>query len=275
LAFMVTKADGSRQLFEREKVIRTCLRMGASKQTAYAVVDKVERRLYDNIPTVKILQLIFLYLRKDKPALRQFFDLRKGLSLMSSKPEFENFVQLLLANNGFDVKPNQMLVGKCVEHEVDALAAKDGIAYFVEAKHHYSYHSLTGLDESRIARAVLEDVTEAYRLGLSKLRVDNALIVTNTKYSEQATRYAKCRGILLVGWNTPSNLSVQHMVEEKNLYPLSCIKTLRGNDRMRLVDSGVLLMKQVVEENPVNLSRRAGLALQTIERIKEQANLYL
>lgn len=274
MAFLVTKADGSKQQFDKEKVIRTCLRVGASTQTAQAVANKVESRLYDNIPTSRILQLIFLYLREDKPALHQFFDLRKGISLMSPKPEFETFIQLLLANNGFEVRPNQLLVGRCVEHEVDAIAMKNGIAYFVEAKHHSGYHSLTGLDESRIARAVLEDVTEAFSVGKTNMKIDGAVIVTNTKYSEQATRYANCRGIVLIGWNTPPNLSVQNMVEEKHLYPLSCIKTLGWNERMRLVESGILLMKQVAEESPISIAKRTGLQLHRLERIREKVDHY-
>ena len=83
---------------------------------------------------------------------------------MTPKPEFEIFVQILLARNGFEVSPNQILAGNCVEHEVDAIAKKNGVTYFVEAKHHINYHALTGLDESRVARALLEDVTEAYEL---------------------------------------------------------------------------------------------------------------
>lgn len=162
LGVLVKKADGSMQLFDREKVVRTCLRMGANKQAAYEVAEKVERRLYDGISTAKILQMIFQFMRKHKPIVGNLFDLRKGLSMMSSKPEFEVFVQALLVRNGFEVTTNRLLIGKCVEHEVDAIARKNGVTYFVEAKHHSRYHTPTGLDESRIARAVLEDVIEGF-----------------------------------------------------------------------------------------------------------------
>jgi len=138
--------------------------MGANRQIAYEIAEKVEKRLYDGISTDKILQMIFRLLRKHKPTIRYFLDLRKGLSLMSSKPEFEKFVQILLAHHGFEVSPNQIIRGKCVGHEVDAIARKDGVTYFVESKHHSNYHIPTGLDESRIARAVLEDVTEGFGL---------------------------------------------------------------------------------------------------------------
>jgi hypothetical protein len=62
----VKKADGSLQLFDREKVVRTCLRIGANNQTADDVAKQVERRLYDGISTAKILQIIFQFIRKHK-----------------------------------------------------------------------------------------------------------------------------------------------------------------------------------------------------------------
>ncbi len=189
---------------------------------------------------------------------------------MDSKPDFEKFVQILLANNGFEITPNQILAGKCGAHEVDAIAVRDGVRYFVEAKHHYSYHSLTGLDESRIARAILEDVTEGYALGTTGMRIDNAIIITNTKFSEEATKYAGCRNIWLIGWNSPPDLNVQSMIEEKNLYPLSCLRGLRRDDRARLANSGIVLMKQLQEEAPASIARRTGLPQQVLERLREQ-----
>jgi hypothetical protein len=271
LPVSVTKADGSRQLFDRKKVVKTCLRMGANRRIAFDVADKVEARLYDGIPTRKVLQMIFRLLREHRPHIRHFLDLKKGLSLMNSKPEFERFVQTLLAHHGFEVSPNQILRGKCVGHEVDAIANKDGVTFFVEAKHHSNYHTPTGLDESRIARAVLEDVTEGFELGKSDLKIDRAMIVTNTRYSEHARRYGKCRNILQIGWSSPQTLSLQNMIEEKKLYPLSCIKGLNSETKMKLVNAGVVLMKQVLEEKPAKLARETGISLESLERITEKA----
>jgi hypothetical protein len=271
LPVSVTKADGSRQLFDRKKVVKTCLRMGANRRIAFDVADEVEARLYDGIPTRKVLQMIFRLLREHRPHIRHFLDLKKGLSLMNSKPEFERFVQTLLAHHGFDVSPNQILRGKCVGHEVDAVASKDGVTFFVEAKHHSNYHTPTGLDESRIARAVLEDVTEGFEIGKSDLKIDRAMIVTNTRYSEHARRYGKCRNILQIGWSSPQTLSLQNMIEEKKLYPLSCIKGLNSETKMKLVNAGVVLMKQVLEEKPAKLARETGISLESLERITEKA----
>jgi hypothetical protein len=271
LGVYVTKADGTRQLFDREKVVKTCLRMGASRKIADEVSGKVENTLYDGIPTSKILQTTFRLLRKYTPTIRHLLDLRKGLSLMDSKPEFENFVQILLAHNGFEVTPNRLVTGRCVEHEVDAIARKDGVTYFVEAKHHINYHILTGLDESRIARAVLEDITEGFELGKSNLKIDRAMIVTNTRYSEHARRYGKCRNILQIGWDSPANLSLQNMIEEKNLYPLTCLKGLKNETKTKLVNLGIVLVKQLLQENPLTLARKTGVQKETLKQIIEKA----
>jgi len=271
LTIYVTKADGTRQLFDREKVVRTCLRMGTSRKIADDVAEKVESRLYDGISTSKILQMTFWLLRKYKPAIRHLLDLRKGLSLMDSKPEFETFVQILLAHSGFEVTPNRLVIGRCVKHEVDAIARKDGVTYFVEAKHHVNYHTLTGLDESRIARAVLEDVTEGFELGKSNLKIDRAMIVTNTRYSEHASRYGKCRNILQIGWSSPTDLCLQNMIEVKNLYPLSCLRDLKRETKTKLVNSGIVLLKQLFEEKPSTLARRTGVQKETLKQIIEKA----
>jgi hypothetical protein len=267
---MVTKADGSRQQFDRNKIVATCMRMGATKQDAEEIAGKIESRVYDGMPTAKVLQMIFQFIHKYKPQASRLYDLRRGLSLMNSKPEFEKFVQILLADIGFEVVPNKILKGKCIEHEVDAIARKDGVTYFVEAKHHYNYHAFTGLDESRIARAVLEDVSEGFNLGLTDLKIDEAMIVTNTKYSEQAMQYGICRNILQIGWSTPADLGLRDIILEKSLYPLSCIRGLKTDARLQLVDSGIILINQLVAEETEEIARRTRLPQEFIRNIKSK-----
>jgi hypothetical protein len=269
--FYVIKADGSRQLFDKNKIIKTCMRMGANRQIAEKIADKVEKKLYDGISTKKILLIIFKLLSENKPTVRHLLDLRKGLSLMDSKPEFERFVQILLRESGYEVTSNQIIRGKCIEHEVDAIAKKDGVRYIVEVKHHSKYHIPTGLDETRIARAVFEDVTEGFDLGLNNLNVNNAMIVTNTKFSEHARRYGKCRNILQIGWNTPQNKSLQDMIEKNKLHPFTCLKGLEKGLKRKLIAEGILLIKQLSEEKPDKLAKKIGVSTKILRNIIEKS----
>jgi len=271
LAVYVTKADGSKQLFDKEKIVQTCQRMGANRDVAIQVAQEVEKNLYPNITTQQILQIIFAVMSKNKPAVKHLFDLKQGISLMEPKPEFEVFVRVLLAHNGFQVKPNAILRGLCGEHEVDAIATKDGLTYLVEAKHHSNYHALTGLDESRIARAIIEDVTDGYTNGGAEIRIDRAMIVTNTRYSEHAVNYGRCRGILQVGWASPEGLGLRDMVEKHKLVPLSCLRGISTDTRLRLVEAGIVLIKQLLEQDSYYLERRIGLSHKTVLSIIEKA----
>jgi hypothetical protein len=271
LVVFVMKADGARQLFDREKIVRTCLRMGASRKIADSIAEKVEKKLYDGISTNKILNMTLRLLRYYKPSIRNILDLRRGLSLMNSKPEFEFFVQILLAQNGFEVTPNRVVRGKCVEHEVDAIAKKGGMTYFVEVKHHVNYHTPTGLDESRIARAILEDITEGVGAGSCDLKIDKAMLVTNTRYSEHAMRYGKCRKLLQIGWSSPASLSLQSMIQERNLYPLSCLRGLKRETRTKLVNSRIVLIKQLLEEKTSMLAMKTGVPKETLREVIEIA----
>jgi hypothetical protein len=273
LAVFVTKADGRKELFDRGKVVRTCLRMGATGQVAETIADKIEMNLYDGIETRKILQMIFRQLSRHEPTVKHKIDLRKALSLMKPKPDFEFFIQTLLSEHGYEVVPNQIVNGKCVEHEVDAIARRDGLTYIVEVKHHFNYHVLTGLDVSRIARAVFEDVTEGFELGLNSLKIDRAMIVCNTKFSEHAKRYAECRGIKHIGWNSPLDLNLQTMIAEKKLYPITYLKGLTITTTERLAQAGIVLLKQLTAKDPRELRRETRLPKETLDVIIKRAKM--
>ena len=273
MAIFVTKADGKKELFDREKVVRTCLRMGAARQVAETVAKKIETSLYDGIETQKILQMIFRQLSRHEPVVKHKIDLRKALSLMKSKPDFEFFIRALLSEHGYEVTPNQILNGKCVEHEVDAIARKDGLTYIVEVKHHSNYHVLTGLDVSRVARAVFEDVTEGFELRLNSLKIDKAMIVCNTKFSEHAERYAECRGIKNIGWNSPPDLNIQTMITEKKLYPITYLKGLTITTTERLTQAGIILLKQLTAKDPRELRRETRLPKEALDVIIKRARM--
>ncbi len=269
----VTKADGTKELFDSEKVVKTCMRMGVTRQVAETVAKKIEMNLHDGMETSRILQMIFRYLSRHKPSVKHLIDLRKALSMMKSKPDFEFFIQILLSENGYEVTPNQIVKGKCVEHEVDAIASKNGLTYIVEVKHHFSYHALTGLDVSRIARAVYEDVTEGFTLGHNSLKIDKAMIVCNTKFSEYAKRYAECRGIKQIGWSLPPDNNLQTMIVEKKLYPVTYLKGLTIKTTERLSQAGIILLKQLATKNPRQLRRETRLPKKTLDIILKGARM--
>jgi hypothetical protein len=275
LDVFVVKADGTKQLFDKEKIERTCMRMGANRAVAESIAEEIEAKVYNEIETKKVLQMIFRKVRKHKPSTKHQIDLRKALSLLNPSPDFELFIQTLLSKHGYTVTPNQIIRGRCVEHEIDAIARKDGKTFIVEVKHHFSYHTPTSLDVGRISRAVFEDVTEGFKLGLNKLKVDGAMIVCNTKLSEHAKRYAECRGICHIGWSSPPDNDLQTMIEEKQLYPITYLRRLNRETRKKLLSSGFVMLKQLTKMNPRDLRRQTGIPKKDVELIIRKSRAML
>lgn len=268
----VRKADGSTQLFDAMKVVKTCLRMGARRRIAEKIRRDIEEKIYDGIETRDILQMIYSQLQHYQPKLLHLTDLRKALSLLDPRA-FEVYIQQLLLEHGFKVTPNQIIQGKCIAHEIDALASKGGQIYLVEIKHHVNYHSLTGLDESRIARAVFEDITEGYQVGMNLYNLNRAMIITNTKFSEHSIQYSQCRGIDQIGWSFPRGQGLQDLIEEKRFHPLTYLKGLDRGLSDTLTSLGIIALKQIINTNSKELAWRTGRPQRALDKLIHQARL--
>jgi len=267
----VTKFDGRKQEFRKGKIVRTCLRMRATRRQAYAIAEKIESKSYDGIRTKEILKMIFRYIKEYRPEIRHEIDLREAISLLRPKPDFEVFVQLLLKAIGYDVTPNQILKGKCVEHEIDAVAKKGDETILVEVKHHFNHHTYTGLDVSLVAQSRLEDLSEGFKLGYNKINFNKVMIVCNTKFSGHALRYSKCRGIKCIGWKAPLEHGLEQMIEEKKFYPITFLKGLDRVSKRRLGENGIVLLKQLVESDIDKLCKMTRISKKKLSNLVGKA----
>ncbi len=241
----VIKYDGSEQEFDRKKVMRTCRRMGASKKVAKEITDIIENKAYDGMRTKKIMDMVFKQMKKHKPSIRYTINLRDAISMLRPKPDFEIFVARILKAQGYKVKSNQIIKGKCVDYETDAVAEKDDEVLFVEVKHHYKAHTYTGVSVFLETRAKLEDLIEGHGNKNNKSKFTKALIVCNTKFSDHGKKYAKCRGISYIGWKAPEEYGLERMIEEKKLYPITFLKDMTSKDQVKLGDNRIVTLKQL------------------------------
>lgn len=267
----VTKFDGRREPFLKEKIIRTCLRMHASYEQAKIIADEIEKRAYDGIQTKKILEMIFKYLKNFKPEVKYQIDLREAIALLKPKPDFERFVQLILSEHGYEVKPNLIVPGNCVEYEIDGILKKGNEIIMLEVKHHLNHHVYTGLDVVLEVNSSLEDLKEGFRLGKNNINFSKALIVCNTKFSDHAIRYAKCKKIELIGWKYPEEKGLEMLIEEKKLYPITFLKDLDEKTREKFSFAGILLLKQLLELSLEELHVRTGISKSRLKKLVENA----
>lgn len=276
----VIKADGRKQLFDRNKIMRTCLRMGATQDMAEAIVSRIEKQSYNNIPTKKIIRMVLSYMRKYNSKYKYVINLRDAICMLRPKPDFEMFIAQLMKSHGFKVKSNRMIRGRCVEHEIDAIAERatrdkhghdvEEVLY-VEVKHHYKPHTYTGMDVFLEAQATFEDLVDGYKSGENNIPFTGTMVVSNTKLSDHALRYSKCRGIVGLAWKTPPDRGLERMIEEKKLYPITFIRGLTPDQQSRLGDNRIVTMRQLLEKSDSELHRMTRIPKKNIIELKEKA----
>ncbi|HOI59401.1 MULTISPECIES: restriction endonuclease [unclassified Methanoculleus] len=271
----VTKADGTLQPFDSGRVRRTLRNMGLGEEDADRIAGEIEEEVLDGVRTAAVLRMIRARARAVRPAVAHRTNLRRALALLRPKPEFEEFVRVLLREHGYRVETGCILAGRCGEHEVDAIAYRDAITFFVEVKHHANHHRMTGLDEGRIARAIVEDLQEGFRSGRCSVSIDGALIVCNTKLSEHAKRYATCRGIGHIGWDYPEEKNLRTMIEDTGSYPVTIVSGVSPSVSTRLAAAGILTAKQVAYGDAATIAHDAGLSLRETLLIAERARAIL
>jgi len=270
----VRKADGRLEPYDRSKVVRTALHLGLDPGEAETVADEVSRRVYDGIPTSKVLSIIHELARKSRPELEHIGDLREAISKMRSKPDFEEYIRLVLKAIGYLVEPGRVLEGRCVSHEIDGIAFMGDEVLVVEVKHHVNPHTYTGLDTVLQLWAALEDLREGYRLGLHHYAFSSAILACNTKISLHAERYARCKGIKYMGWKYPRAFALGDIVAKHRLYPITMLRFLSEEQVASLGNQGIVTLSQLVEYDPGELARLIDVETDFAEKLLEAAAVF-
>jgi len=266
----VRKFDGSTQQFDKNRIIASCLRNGTSQETAYRVADRIENESYDGMRTKEILDLVWQYLGEHHPDSRIRIDLRLALSLLKSKPDFEEYASLILKDLGYSVQSNVIVKGKCIEHEIDAIAQKDTRTLYVEVKHHDQAHTYTPLEVSMKVWATHQDLIAGRKLGYHNFDFTNALIICNTKFTDHARRFADCVGIDRIGWKSPPSNSLDGIIESRRLYPITILRGERKLQRL-LLDNGIVLLRQLVDSKADRLTRDRILSTSQLSNLRQKS----
>ena len=102
----------------------------------------------------------------------------------------------------------------------------------------------------------------------------NIWLFTNTKFSEDAKKFARCRGMKLTGWGYPNGEGIEALLERKNLHPLSILK-IEKEWLDKLVNANLIFCRDLLEMDEREIKRRTGLSLGVIKKISNEAKLVL
>jgi Holliday junction resolvase-like predicted endonuclease len=240
----VIKANGERQVFDEQKVIRSIQRAGIPLGLQEKVLNHVKEKLHENIRTGEIYHHITEFLEKsDVPYTRSRYSLKESIMMLGpSGYPFEDYIAKILDHHGYTTQVRQVLQGNCVTHEVDVVAEKEGKRSMVEVKFHNNPGTRTEIHVSLYTKSRFEDVAR-------KQRFEDAWIVTNTKVTSDAITFAECSGMKIISWSYPEGDSLRDMIEESKLHPITSLTTLSLTNKQYLLQEHTVTCLDIAQ-NP-------------------------
>ncbi len=247
----VLKASGEYEEFSPEKVQASLKRAGVDEKTREAILKRLKTKLFDGISTKEIYSLVFGWLKEKKAPLASRYNLKRAImELGPSGYPFEHFVAGVLANNGYQTLVGREVKGRCVTHEIDVFAQKNGRLSMIECKFHHKPGVKTNVKTALYVYARFLDIKDSLVLVFGqKRKIDKAWLVTNTKLTTRAIAYCQCVGLRAVGWDFPSSFGLRALVEKSNLHPLTCLSSLSNQEKQRFLAEGIVFCRDLIRSD--------------------------
>lgn len=268
---MIRKANGRHVAFDLERVRQSVRRAGGAHVDVEAVVSAVQKGVHSGMTTKDVYAAVRHELARRSPAAACRYGLRTALlQLGPAGFYFEKFLASLLARTGYTTELPEELQGACVTHEVDVVARKDGRQYAIEAKFRNAIGDVVHVKDVLASYARYLDLLDGAALQLCP-RFNAFWIMTNGKFSDHAMRYAKCKGMPLIGWNYPNHATgLSGIIDRTGLYPVTVLGISKA-ELAAFADAGMMVCDDLMRLEAVDVAHRVGIAQSRAEELIELA----
>ncbi|MCF8378353.1 MAG: restriction endonuclease [Bacteroidales bacterium] len=244
---LITKRNGERVSFDVQKLIDSLDRSGASQEEIEKVINEVGNNLVEGMTTHKVYKMAYAILRKKSHRIAGKYRLKKAIfELGPTGYPFERFVGELLKNQGYQVEVGKIIQGHCVQHEVDVIAEKDDRKYMIECKFHSEPSRKCDVKVSLYIHSRFLDVEKEWKKNETEhLRFHQGWIVTNTRFTADATQFGKCAGLNLISWDYPAGSSLRERIDHSGLHPITALQSLNTKEKQALLQLEVVLCRSL------------------------------
>jgi hypothetical protein len=271
----ITKTDGTKELFEEEKLANSLRRVGAKPEDIDEVVDEIGRELRDGMTTSDIYTRAFFLLRKHSMPTAVKYSIRRAM--MELGPDgfpFEKFVARIFTMWGYESVTDQQVMGTCVDHEMDVVAWKGNDLAMIEAKYHNEFGMKSDVKVALYVKARFDDLSQTvFNYGGVNRKLTEPWLMTNTKFTEKAIKYGECSRLKMIGWNYPTEGNLHDLIENNGLHPISCMTTLNHQQKRDLAGRNILVCVDLV--GLPGILTEIGVKNEEAERVLTEAQIII
>jgi hypothetical protein len=273
MSIQVVKADGASELFKVEKLKRSLKRAGATPKEIRDIVVKIEASLFNGIRTQEIYRHAFELLRVSDSPIQASYSLRRALfGLGPTGFPFEEFLAKLFTEEGYTTKTGVHLQGYGALHELDVTAYNETHSFVVEAKFHSRPGVKSDLQVVMYSYARLMDLRDTKICSSDICKIKKLMVITNTKFTSTAEKYAETVGLELLSWNYPKEYNLQDRIQKAGLYPITVLQSLSQSQKRALIAVDIIICKDLLKK-PDTLRHVHISAKKTEMVLKEAAAL--
>jgi hypothetical protein len=268
----IVKHSGDIVDFDPEKLQSSLLKSGAEHQVVASILKEIKKQLFQGMTTKQIYKLAFSLLKKTANAHAARYNLREALRMLGPAGFFfEKYVARLFASEHFETITNLTLQGKCVTHEIDVLLKKNNSIAMVECKFHQGQDAASDVKVPMYILSRFNDLKETtHAVFDSKEHITKCWIVTNNRFTLDATTFANCSGIELLSWDYPKHNNLKTKNDNSGLYPITCLTTLSLAEKEKLLILDVILVKELI--NNSDSLEKIGISPNRIKNVLKEAS---
>src|SRR4030043_2183043 len=202
MAFKIIKASGQTEEFKMQKLVDSLIRSGASEDIALDIARKIESQIKPSMHTKHIYRIAKKMLRRYSKIADMRYSIKKAIYMLGPAGyQFEKYFAGILKAYGYSAETNRFLKGYCVTHEVDIFAVRDDVGRVIECKYHSNGGIRTDVNIALYVYSRFMDIKKAYELNHeNRVSINEGWLVTNTRCTSDAIKYAGCVGLKIVSW---------------------------------------------------------------------------
>lgn len=267
----VVKTTGEKEEFSPSKLCLSIRKAGAPRDLADSICKTVGQKVNPNESTTAIFRKALKYLVREDMSVAARYSLRRGIEALGPAGFiFEQYFETVLQAYEFKTKRNVILKGKCVTHEIDVIASEGTKRFLIEAKYHNDPNLKTHVDVIMYADARLIDIVKNESASNQKKYEYAMWVVTNTKFTDAAIQYAKCRGIRLTGWNYPRGASLEDVIADKKLYPVTVLPSLPKLLLPELAKKNIILAQDLLTYSAEDLVASFSVSIEVAKQLVKE-----
>lgn len=245
----IIKSSGEKVKFSLDKLRASLAKSGADNHTVSEIIENVQKELYDGISTKEIYNRAFALLKKKGGYLASKYKLKKAIyELGPTGYPFERFISAILRYSGYETNVSEIVQGKCVSHEIDVIAKKNGSTTFIECKFHSEEGRNCNVKVPLYIASRFKDLKIHWDSKPRETTLDNGWVVTNTRFTNDALQYGKCIGLYLLSWDYPKTDGLRNRIDRLGLYPITVSTLLTNREKQFLLSRDVVLCRDLIND---------------------------